>query len=314
MEFNPDTGALAPSPQLAHSEEWFGAYRDYWWNADFLDLMAQRWRLADRHSLLDIGCGQCHWSRLLAPRMARGVHVSALDRDVKWAAGDAAIASAFAAFGASVAFRQGDAQALPFADDSFDVVTCQTVLIHLADPLAALREMRRVVRPGGIVICAEPCNLVQAALANATTTDLSIDELCDAFRYALLCERGKRAAGEGVLSLGDRLPRVFQLAGFTGIQTWLSDKAAPILPPYDDHETRVNLAELNAAHDDARAALWESQVDGWVAALHDVEAQAFVAGIHAKRAESQSELRALIDAQCYWDSGATLTYLVSAGK
>lgn len=314
MEQNQTAGALAPLSSLAHSEEWFGPSRDFWWNAEFLDLMSHRWQLAQHRSLLDVGCGQCHWSLLLAPRMAESAHITAMDQDPKWSSGNASLTSAFAALGATVTFQRGDAHKLPFDDDSFDVVTCQTVLMHLADPLAALQEMKRVVRPGGIVICVEPCNLVHVALSNATTMDVSIDELCDAFRYALICEKGKRAAGEGGLSIGDRLPRLFQLAGFSGIRTWLSDKAAPVLPPYLDAETRVNLDELIAAHGDARAALWERQVNDWAAALNDPDAEAFVARIHARRQEDRHKLQALIDAHSYWDSGATLTYLVSAGK
>lgn len=50
MEHSNSKGALAsvsssPVPALAHSEELFGAFRDFWWNSDFLDLMAQRWQL-----------------------------------------------------------------------------------------------------------------------------------------------------------------------------------------------------------------------------------------------------------------------------
>jgi ubiquinone/menaquinone biosynthesis C-methylase UbiE len=48
-------------------------------------------------------------------------------------------------------FRVGDAYALDFPDDSFDVVHAHQVLQHLTDPVAALTEMRRVCRPGGIV-------------------------------------------------------------------------------------------------------------------------------------------------------------------
>ena len=44
-----------------------------------------------------------------------------------------------------------DLFALPFADDSFDVVHAHQVLQHVADPVAALVEMRRVCRPGGVV-------------------------------------------------------------------------------------------------------------------------------------------------------------------
>jgi ubiquinone/menaquinone biosynthesis C-methylase UbiE len=48
-------------------------------------------------------------------------------------------------------FETADAYGLPFADDSFDVVHAHQVLQHLDRPVAALREMARVCRPGGIV-------------------------------------------------------------------------------------------------------------------------------------------------------------------
>ena len=44
------------------------------------------------------------------------------------------------------------ALALPFPDNSFDVVTCITVLTFVADPAAAIREMARVLRPGGRLV------------------------------------------------------------------------------------------------------------------------------------------------------------------
>lgn len=51
-------------------------------------------------------------------------------------------------------FTAGDATALPFADDSFDAVTISFGLRNVVDTVAALQEMRRVVRPGGrLVIC-----------------------------------------------------------------------------------------------------------------------------------------------------------------
>ncbi|WP_374346994.1 class I SAM-dependent methyltransferase [Chitinimonas sp.] len=314
MELRTSEGATAPIATLAHSEEFFGAQRDYWWNADFLDLLAQRWQLSQYQSLLDIGCGQCHWSRQLAPRMAPHAQITAYDRDPKWAAGSEPIRAAFGQIGASVRFAHGDAQQLPFDDNAFDLVSCQTVLMHLPDPLAALREMRRVVRPGGMVVCVEPCNLAQTAIRNALNADWSIEERCDAFRYALLCEQGKQAAGEGTLSLGDQLARLMQQAGFGDIRSCLSDKASCLLPPYRGEEAQANLNETLDCWGKARGSLWESQVRAWVSALHDPAASDFIERYHRQRAARLHGTKALIDAGNYWESGAALTFVVWSSK
>jgi ubiquinone/menaquinone biosynthesis C-methylase UbiE len=51
--------------------------------------------------------------------------------------------------------REGDVTALPFADASFDTVTCTLAICTFSEPLAALREMRRVCRPGGALLLLE---------------------------------------------------------------------------------------------------------------------------------------------------------------
>jgi len=51
-----------------------------------------------------------------------------------------------------IEWRVADMQALPFADGSFDAVVCQFGLMFAPDKLLALRELRRVVRPGGVVM------------------------------------------------------------------------------------------------------------------------------------------------------------------
>ncbi len=68
--------------------------------------------------------------------------------------------------------RQGDATALPFADASFDTVVCTLAVCTFEDPLAALREMRRVCRPEGSVLFLEhvlPRNRLLARFAEAIT-------------------------------------------------------------------------------------------------------------------------------------------------
>jgi ubiquinone/menaquinone biosynthesis C-methylase UbiE len=53
---------------------------------------------------------------------------------------------------ANVEFVAGDATALPFRDGSFDVVTCRTAAHHFPDVGAALRQIHRVLRPGGSLL------------------------------------------------------------------------------------------------------------------------------------------------------------------
>ena len=99
--------------------------------------------------LLDVGCGPASITADLAERVAPG-RVVALDA----AAGALEAARATLrerGLSEQVEVTCGDVMALPFEDASFDVVHAHQVLQHLADPVGALAEMRRVTRPGGIV-------------------------------------------------------------------------------------------------------------------------------------------------------------------
>ena len=99
--------------------------------------------------LLDVGCGPASITADLAERVAPG-RVVGLDA----AAGALEAARATLrerGLSEQVELTSGDVMALPFEDASFDVVHAHQVLQHLADPVGALAEMRRVTRPGGIV-------------------------------------------------------------------------------------------------------------------------------------------------------------------
>ena len=99
--------------------------------------------------LLDVGCGPASITADLAERVAPG-RVVALDA----AAGALEAARATLSdrgLSEQVEVTSGDVMALPCEDASFDVVHAHQVLQHLADPVGALAEMRRVTRPGGIV-------------------------------------------------------------------------------------------------------------------------------------------------------------------
>ncbi len=99
-------------------------------------------------SVLDIGCGPGTITADLAARVASG-RVTAVDRSAEVL--ETARAESEARELSNVSFATADVHALDFPDGSFDVVHAHQVLQHVADPVRALREMRRVCRPGGIV-------------------------------------------------------------------------------------------------------------------------------------------------------------------
>jgi len=91
--------------------------------------------------LLDAGCGAGLALTLAADL---GAHIAGMD------ASDALLAVARTRL-PGVPLEHGDLEVLPFADDSFDVVTGFNAFQYAADPVTALREARRVTRPGGKV-------------------------------------------------------------------------------------------------------------------------------------------------------------------
>lgn len=99
-------------------------------------------------AVLDVGCGPGTITADLAALVDPG-QVVAVDNAP--AILDAARATVAGRDLANVRVEQADVYRLPFDDGSFDVVHAHQVLQHLSDPVAALAEMRRVCRPGGVV-------------------------------------------------------------------------------------------------------------------------------------------------------------------
>ncbi|KUJ70860.1 ubiquinone biosynthesis methyltransferase UbiE [Streptomyces albus subsp. albus] len=99
-------------------------------------------------SLLDVGCGPGTITADLAELVAPG-QVTAVDAAAPVLEQARAVAEDRGLAG--IRFAVADVHALDFPDDSFDIVHAHQVLQHIGDPTAALREMRRVCRPGGVV-------------------------------------------------------------------------------------------------------------------------------------------------------------------
>src|SRR5215471_11349843 len=226
----------------SHSAEYFGDTRDYWWNIDFLELMGKRLSLDGVQDVLDVGSGVGHWGQLLANVIPTSARVQGVDRDPLWVEKAAARAAAHG-LADRFTYRVALAEKLPFANATFDLVTCQTVLIHTPDPGAVVDEMVRVARPGGLILAAGPNNVAGALMFDSVSFHDPVDEILARVRLQLICERGKAALGEGNNSIGDLLPGLFAERGLIEVRVHLNDKANAFLPPYDSPEQRAVLEE-----------------------------------------------------------------------
>jgi SAM-dependent methyltransferase len=103
-------------------------------------------QLKDGERVLEVGCGYGFISEaLLASAKIRWVGLDRSESMVRKLRNSLAKLEPTAFI--------GDAYHLPFAADSFDKVLCTGVLMHLSDEFEALKEMARVLRPGGVLLC-----------------------------------------------------------------------------------------------------------------------------------------------------------------
>jgi len=296
--------------QKGHSEEYFGDYRDYWYNFDFLELMAKRWELNKVNSILDVGCGQCHWTKLISTFLNPGTIIKAVDNDPKWTKKNDDTNSFFSSKKMDFNLIQASATELPFEDNTFDAVTCQTLLIHLKNPIDAIKEMKRVLKPEGILIFAEPNNLAISAIKDSLTSSYSIEELVENFKYSLIKEKGKINLGKGDNSFGDLLPNILNQLKLKEIKSFISDKTNLVLPPYETREMQAMISQITSLE-------FEEFYDKETNEEFETFGSKFkgtLLNIKAKEKSTISNLKKSIEIGKYFSGGGFLMYLISARK
>jgi SAM-dependent methyltransferase len=97
--------------------------------------------------VLDVCCGAAHAAEVVAPRVRQVVGIDLTASLLELGARRLADAGV-----RNVLLQEGNAQALPFVSDSFDLAYCFASLHHVGDPATAVAEMARVVVPGGRVV------------------------------------------------------------------------------------------------------------------------------------------------------------------
>jgi SAM-dependent methyltransferase len=298
-------------PTRPHSAEWFGPERDYWWNRDYLELVATRFGLDAVRRVLDVSCGVGHWGRLIGSILAPEAKITGVDREPSWIR-QAAQAAKRDQLEGRLHYQQASAEALPFADAQFDMVTCQTLLIHVASPPAVIREMMRVTAPGGLIMLAEPNNRAGLLVSSSVTASTPIEERLELLRFMLTCERGKEALGEGNNSVGDLVPGYLADAGLEDVQTFVADKSAALFPPYRSAEQQVRRAEILSRSDEQLWGWSREELRRHFTAGGGSD-DAFDIGWERNLDEQRAEASAL-RAGCFHTAGGNMHYLIAGRK
>jgi SAM-dependent methyltransferase len=246
-------------------------------------LRSHRWRTAENSAgyllprltsgvtVLDVGCGPGTITADLAALVTPG-RVTALETTGE------ALGLARAEIErrglTTVDFAVGDVHALDFPDAGFDVVHAHQVLQHVGDPVAALREMRRVTRPGGLVAVRDSDYAAFAWFPRVP----GLDEWLDLYSRVARGNGGEPDAGRRLLSWA-------RAAGFTDVtassSTWCfadeTDRAwwggmwaDRVL---QSEMARTALATGAASGQDlerisAAWLTWAADPDGWLSVLH----------------------------------------------
>ncbi|HEX3659437.1 MAG TPA: methyltransferase domain-containing protein [Pirellulales bacterium] len=205
--------------------------------------------------VLDLACGDGFYARLLSDLVGAAGLVWAIDLSPDW------LEHAKASDCPSPATRgycQADATQLPFSDDSFDLVWCAQSFYSLPSPSAAVREMVRVARPGGVVGVLENDTLHQFLLPWPVDLELEV-------RVAELRAFAGETSRPGKYYVGRRLSGALLAEGLehVGEKAWATTRQAPwseadrtFLGEYLDNLRRRVLPVL----DDAALA----RLDAWL--------------------------------------------------
>ncbi|WP_174537314.1 class I SAM-dependent methyltransferase [Micromonospora chalcea] len=246
-------------------------------------LRSHRWRTAENSaayllphlasgaSLLDVGCGPGTITADLAARVTPG-RVTAVEMSAE--ALRLAQAEAAARGQDNIDFAVADVHSLDFDDDTFDVVHAHQVLQHVADPVRALREMRRVCRPGGLVAARDSDYSAFTWFPSLPV----LDEWLALYQRAARANRGEPDAGRRLLSWA-------RAAGFDDVtatastwcfatpedrQWWGGMWAERIL--HSDLARQLVSSDMATEEDLRRVSLgwqeWAAADDGWFVILH----------------------------------------------
>jgi len=162
--------------------------------------------------IVEVGSGTGDFTQYLA-RLIRG-RCEITGIEAREASLQAAITETRrAGLSGKISYKKGDANQIPIENGYADLTCCRTLLMHLPDPLSAVKEMTRITNPGGLVAAIEPSEMKSFY----DPGDLEYTEKASKAYPAWL--KGIRKLEGKDFAIGEKLPSVFRTAGLLNIRT-----------------------------------------------------------------------------------------------
>ncbi|WP_347160147.1 class I SAM-dependent methyltransferase [Pontibacter chitinilyticus] len=297
-----------------HSEEHLGPAREYWWNDDYLELLANRLYLPYTQTLVDIGCGKGMMGFKFSRYLPDGATVYGVDYEPGYIQeAQQRAQSVYGHNSINYQFKVGNATEIPLPDNIADITLCQTLLIHVKNPQRVIEEMIRVTKPGGWVLALEPNNLVPNLMFDRYgETDFDVESTLDVLEIKLRIEKGKKNLGEGFNSLGDVIPDLYLKAGLLDTKVWISDKALSIIPPYDTQEKLLRVEQmLQWVETEAMGYDYQDNLNYFLAGGGDKEK---FDAYWQKLLYNKITLKQKLQREEYVSAGGSLVYIVAGRK
>jgi ubiquinone/menaquinone biosynthesis C-methylase UbiE len=225
--------ASVSSEQLPDYDEELSLYHHAF--ATELEIAIEDLPLPEGAKVLDIPCGDGFYSRMLAERLGEAGSVTAADLSPAYLRKSRRMTRDV---DATTEVVQADAYRLPFDDNGFDAVWCAQSFISLERPLLALREFRRVLKPGGFVSVLECDEFHHVVLPWPADFELRLQ--------AALQDACKDEYGSSTKTyVSRRMRRWLRTAGFDPVQraSYTADRS-PVLDDATQRYLAVYLREL----------------------------------------------------------------------
>ena len=218
--------------------------RKYLWSERQIEDTANWANFSENSSVLDVGCGLGFLGWTFASFFSKGNYTGIdisedLIKDAKKMSSN---------WGKDIEsrFLINDCYKMDFQNDSFDIVMCQTLLMHLTKPQQAVDEMVRVLKKGGTLLCFEPDNATAEIRESYNSVkEFSIEEKILIKKVALYRIAGQKKLGRGDWGIGNKLPYLFSKSGLSAIDMKQNEKINFMVPAYDRPEEQMFLKQLN---------------------------------------------------------------------